>query len=78
MASLLVDSVTAREMLGVSVGQFRRMRKRGLLPQPLPGTRLYPRDAIKKLVDNKPGIQELRQAAGARLDERTAKWGKST
>jgi len=74
-----ITSAQLYAYLGCGRAAVRRLRKRGLLPDPLPQTRLYDFDAVNRLLDRSvaPGVESSSTEAEARLIEKARRWGDS-
>lgn len=73
----LIKARDVRARLGVTGGQLARLRKRGLIPGPVPGTRLYDFDAIKRALDALSGMEATIASEEAQMLEEAKRWGES-
>lgn len=73
----LVSAAFVRGYLGVDGPTLARMRQRGSAPDPIPGTRKYDFEAVKRALDQ---ISHPESTIGSVEDELIARaklWGKS-
>jgi hypothetical protein len=73
----LVSTHFVRSYLGVDGATFARMRKAGSAPPPVPGTRKYDFQAVKRALDQISGIQSTMANDEHELIERAKRWGRS-
>lgn len=59
-----------RQYLGVSGAGLKRLRDKGLLPDPLPGTRLYDREEVQRRLDARNDPKATMESAEERLIKR--------
>jgi len=73
----LISAAQLRMFLGCGPRTVRQLRKHGLLPDPLPGTRLYDLKAVERALDraSDPGAQSVRDEQ--ELIQRARRWGRS-
>lgn len=76
MTARLIRAGKLRAHLGVTGAEFRKIK--AIIPGPLPGTRLYDFEAVKRALD-RIGNPEPRLASDTERDliERARQWGKS-
>ena len=63
----LVRAAKLRMLLNVTGPEFRRLKKNGHVPPPLPGTRLYDWEAVKHSLDHLAGLDSKIAATENRL-----------
>lgn len=66
-----------RAYLGGDSALISRLKKQGVLPRPLPGTRRYDREAVIRALDQASGIEGKIADAEQRLIGRARQWGNS-
>src|SRR5229473_3413907 len=76
-APRLIPAAQLRARLGCDGAQLRRLRKRGILPGPLPGTRLYDMRAVERALDGPSDSKARLSLVEQRLLERARRWGRS-
>ena len=77
MGPRLVTPAELRAYLGVSPSGLARLRKAGTIPQPLPGSRRYDLEAVKRALDNPRGSALESAADEDELIARAKAWRKS-
>ena len=75
----LITTSQLRAYLGCDGRAMRKLRERGLLPEPLPGTRRYDFKAVERALDRRtaPAAESSSAEAEERLIEKARTWGKS-
>jgi hypothetical protein len=66
-----------RQYLGVSGAGLKRLRDKGLIPEPLPGTRMYDRAAVDRALDRQSDPKATMASDEDELIQRARQWGKS-
>ena len=77
MSGRLISSAALREYLGVPASVFARLRRAGSVPGPVPGTRRYDFEAVKRALDNLNTPEQSRGSDEDELIARARKWRKS-
>jgi len=73
----LVPASFVRSYFAVSGAQLRKLRKAGAAPDPLPGTRLYDFEAVKRALDRWNNPVPKSEQDEQELIERARRWGES-
>jgi hypothetical protein len=76
-ATRFASPAQIRAWLGLSGGTILRLRKAGRFPDPLPGTRKYDVEAVKRALDQAQGTEAKSETAEERLIARARRWGGS-
>jgi hypothetical protein len=77
MPARLISARQVRAYLGVDGATLSRMRKAGSLPPPIPGTRFYDFEAIKRTLDQIGHPEATITSDEDELIERAKLWGES-
>ena len=72
----LADAAAVRETFGLQPHQMRALRKARIIPDPLPGTRLYDLKAIERALDARGGPDATIAAEEQKMLAEARSWGK--
>lgn len=72
----LAESAAVRERFGLTAPQMRALRKAGIIPDPLPGTRLYDLKAIERALDALGNPDATIAAEEQKMLAEARTWGK--
>jgi hypothetical protein len=73
----LISAGQLREYLGVNPSRLARMRRAGTIPAPLPHSRLYDFEAVKRALDNQSAPSTSIAPAENRLLAKVRAWRKA-
>lgn len=76
MGARLISAAEVRRYLGVDGTTLARMRRAGSAPLPVPGTKKYDFEAVKRALDRLSNPDATIADAEARLIGRAKRWGK--